>query len=250
MRVLVAGRLALFLGLSLSIGVVCAADTEGEVPGSLVKSLQARFANQAIGVPEALPVPGLYRVRVGANLYHVTADGRYAFSGDLLDLESGRNLTEEVRGKVRLDAIAAIPEQDRVVYPAQGETRAVLVAFTDTTCGFCRKLHAEVPTLQAAGVAVQYIPYARGGNQSEGARQLRAVWCAPDRPAAMDIGKGVRSGELGSGDCEAAKLVERGTKLGQELGIRGTPALVLPDGRLQPGYRQASQLLSMLGIKP
>jgi thiol:disulfide interchange protein DsbC len=66
----------------------------------------------------------------------------------------------------------------------------------------------------------------------------------------MDIAQGVRDGQLGHGDCEAADVVERGYRLGQEFGVQGTPAIVLADGRLLPGYRPASEILPILGLAP
>ena len=33
-----------------------------------------------------------------------------------------------------------------------------------------------------------------------------------------------------------------------QLGVQGTPAIVLPDGRLVPGYVPAERLAAMLGL--
>ena len=113
---------------------------------------------------------------------------------------------------------------------------------------YASKLHAEVPRLQQAGVRVEYIPFARAGAESEGAAEMRAVWCAEDRAAAMDIAKGVREGELGPGDCPVAGLIEIGSRLAKEVGVTGTPAIVPADGTLLPGYRPAARLLQALGL--
>ncbi len=64
----------------------------------------------------------------------------------------------------------------------------------------------------------------------------------------MDVAKGVGTGELGNGDCTDAKAVDAGYQLGQRLGIRGTPAIVLPDGSIQSGYMPAAKLLARLGL--
>ena len=45
--------------------------------------------------------------------------------------------------------------------------------------------------------------------------------------------------------CEDNPVAEQ-FLLGQELGIRGTPALIFEDGQLQPGYVPAAQLVPML----
>ena len=50
------------------------------------------------------------------------------------------------------------------------------------------------------------------------------------------------------GSCEAGKAVSAGYKLGVAIGVRGTPAIVLPDGRMISGYRPYDSLVSALGI--
>ena len=189
----------------------------------------------------------LYEVKAGSAYVYLSSDGRYALIGDMLDLTTGDNLTERRRAGDRLGLLKDFPDSDKVVFAAQGEERATVDVFTDTSCPYCRKLHAEVPQLRSAGVTVRYLPFPRGGNKGSGYADLKAVWCAEDRAAAMDIAKGTAQGSLGKGDCDAAAAVDRGYLLGQRVGITGTPAIVLPDGRLQPGYLPARQLLTLLG---
>ena len=38
-------------------------------------------------------------------------------------------------------------------------------------------------------------------------------------------------------------------RLGLELGISGTPAIILEDGSLVPGYRTAEALIKIMGLK-
>jgi thiol:disulfide interchange protein DsbC len=78
---------------------------------------------------------------------------------------------------------------------------------------------------------------------------MRQVWCSTDRQTAINIAKGVASGDLGNGACKEAEAVKAGYDLGTQLGVNGTPAIVMPDGRLQPGYLPADRLLSTLGLE-
>ena len=212
--------------------------------------LRKRFPKLTLGETAPTPVKGIVVVKAGGDYVYLTQDGRHAFVGSLVDLETGANLTEEEKGRDRQAALADFPESDRVVYPAQGPEKARLTVFTDTSCGYCRKLHKEVPQLQEVGVTVTYIPFPRSGPAGAAYETMREVWCSPDRRKAMDIAKGVASGDLGRGDCEAADAVKAGYELGVKLGVNGTPAIVMPDGRLQPGYMPADQLLKALGVSP
>jgi thiol:disulfide interchange protein DsbC len=45
--------------------------------------------------------------------------------------------------------------------------------------------------------------------------------------------------------CET-DLIDRNIKLAQKLGINGTPAIVLPDGRLVSGAMQAEDLVKLI----
>jgi len=213
------------------------------------RHLRARFPQLEIGSPEETPVKDVVLVKVGGEYVYLTQDGRHAFVGSLLDLQTGDNITEQRKERDRQAALAAFLASDRVVYPAQGKGLARLTVFTDTSCGYCRKLHREVPTLQQAGVTVTYIPFPRGGPRGPAYETMRKVWCSPDRRQAMDIAKGVASGDLSSGDCQEADAIKAGYELGIELGVNGTPAIVMPDGRLQPGYLPADRLLGALGLK-
>ena len=222
---------------------------ERESDSNMLTALRRQLPGSKIGTPTPTPVGGVYQVKVGRDYIYLSADGRYLFMGDLIDLVSQQNLTARFKGRDRLKDLAGVPETDMVVFPADGEERSTITVFTDVTCPYCRRLHAEVPALQFGGVTVRYLAFPRGGPQGPGAREMRAVWCAKDRLAAMDIAKGVRAGELGESECSAAEAVARGYRLGQAVGVTGTPAIVLADGTLVPGYRPAAKLLVALGLR-
>ncbi|MEE3213969.1 MAG: thioredoxin fold domain-containing protein, partial [Pseudomonadota bacterium] len=123
--------------------------------------------------------------------------------------------------------------------------KATIHVFTDSTCPYCRKLHEEVPRLNELGIQVNYLAFPRGGMQSEGARQLTQVWCSDNRSEAMTAAK---EGEVPSDAASCDNPVEQQYHLGLELGVQGTPAIVLPDGTMVPGYVPAERLAERLGI--
>jgi thiol:disulfide interchange protein DsbC len=49
--------------------------------------------------------------------------------------------------------------------------------------------------------------------------------------------------ELPKPKCETS-VIDENIKLATQLGISGTPALVMPDGRLLSGYRDAKDLIA------
>ncbi len=219
-----------------------------KTPSPITARLRRTLPSAEIGDPEATPLAGIHQVKIGNRYAYLSDDGRFALVGDLLDLEKGTNLTKIRRSRDNSALVEAFPEKDMVVYPATGTERASITVFTDTSCPYCRKLHQEVPQLQQAGVTVRYITFPRAGTQGSAYQTMRTVWCAKDRRQAMDAAKSVGAGEQGNVSCPDGKAVDAGYRLSQQLGLSGTPAIVLPDGSIQPGYMPTARLLARLGL--
>ncbi|QOR37478.1 DsbC family protein [Billgrantia diversa] len=194
------------------------------------------------------PLEGFYQVRLETGeAFYSDAEGNYFLVGDLYENgEAGlTNLTEQSRNVERAEKLAQIPESERVVFRGTGASRAQLVVFTDTTCPYCRQFHEEVPALNEMGIEVHYLAFPRAGMDSQGARILEQVWCAENRSEAMNTGKRQET-ISGSADCD--NPVEEQYHLGMAVGVQGTPAIILPDGQLVPGYVPAERLVDMLGL--
>lgn len=189
------------------------------------------------------PVPGLYEAVTGTRVLYLTPDGKYMFSGNLIELESRRNLTQVRRAGLINRMFDAIGEHNMIVMGPKQAKRTITV-FTDVDCPYCARLHLEIPRLNRAGVRVRYLLFPRGGTASETYRRSVAVWCASDRIKAVGVAKA--GGKLDMKTCD--NPVARHYALGQELGVEGTPTLVLDDGEFLPGYVPATQLLAYLGI--
>jgi thiol:disulfide interchange protein DsbC len=114
--------------------------------------------------------------------------------------------------------------------------------FTDISCGYCRRLHAELDTLLDAGVRVRYLLFPRAGMGSQGQKDLESVWCADDPQAAMTNAKAGGKIEPKSCDNPIAKHVA----LAERVGLRGTPLIYTDSGEKIPGYREASALVKMI----
>ena len=213
---------------------------------SVTKLLRQRIGDAKIDDLDESPVANVWRVRLGNRYVYLLEDGKYALTGDLIDLEKGLNLTEQSRRATTLEAISGFSDADLVVFHASGEPRTVLNVFTDTSCMFCQKLHNDIGELQAAGITVRYIPYARGGRAGPGYQHLRSVWCAEDRKQAMTDAKNRIYDNLPPGDCAAAALVDRGYVSGNKIGISGTPALIKSNGEKIEGYSSYRELIPQI----
>jgi thiol:disulfide interchange protein DsbC len=212
----------------------------------LTELLRLRLGIESVAEPVATPIEGVFQTRFGDKFAYLIDGGKYVFIGDLIDLKSAKNLTEASRRTLISDELNTVSQDLLTVFPADNDEKAILNVFTDTSCGYCQKLHKEVKYLQEAGITVRYFPYPRGGAQGPGYTNLKKVWCSDDRQKAMDIAKGVDSGSLGSDDCEAADFIDEGHRLGNLIGVTGTPALYTSSGEKFNGYVPYKQLIPRL----
>lgn len=180
------------------------------------------------------PIAGLYEVQHEHDFGYVSADGKYLLQGDLVNIATGEQITENRRRADRLAALAAVGDDSVIEFapPPPMITRYVINVFTDVDCAYCRKLHSQIAEYNAEGIAMRYLFWPRSGPNTESWTRAESVWCAADRPAAMTKAK------LGK-DIPAKKCdnpVAKDYALGVSLGVRGTPMMVLPDGEIIPGY--------------
>ena len=186
------------------------------------------------------PVAGLYEVTFGTQVVYLFEDGQHLLSGDLIDLDAGANLTEDARKSGRKSVIDSLDEAGMVVF-SPTDTISTITVFTDTECGYCVRLHQEINQLLAAGVEVRYLGYPRAGVGSSSFDTLVSVWCSDDPQQAMTDAKAGRAIEPRSCKTDIARQMEAA----QGVGVRGTPTIVLQDGKTIPGYVPAGELIPM-----
>lgn len=214
------------------------------------QALEQRFAERLKGVlPEVnitsvkpAPVPGLYEVMLGGQVLYMTEDGRHVVRGDVYDLDAQRNVTEDRRAEARLDAFAALGTESMIEFAPPGKPKHVVYVFTDVDCGYCRKMHSEIDQLTSAGVAVRYLAYPRAGIGSEAYDSMVSAWCAGDRQQALTD---IKAGKpIPPATCD--NPIDEHFRLGNVLGVQGTPTIILESGKELGGYAPAPQLIEIL----
>jgi thiol:disulfide interchange protein DsbC len=238
--------LTAIVALAAAVTAVAAERVDQTTVTAVVTKFKALRPDLKVVNAEPATVPGMVLIElVGGTQLYATADGRYLISGDLYEMgEKLVNVGEQARDARRRELIAGVPLSDMVVFPATTERRAVLTVFTDVDCGYCRKFHKEVPTLNKMGVEVRYLAYPRAGIGSASYNKLVTAWCSKDREDAITRMK--RGEELPPKTCD--NPVAREYELGHLAGLQGTPAIVLEDGQMLPGYMPARELGQLLGI--
>jgi thiol:disulfide interchange protein DsbC len=221
-----------------------------------------------------LGLGNLYEIKLGGKDNGVmTADGKYVFLGDIINFDNGThtNISADYRlslmASTAEDEINSLSEDVFVTYKPTVDKIGTLYVYTDTTCGYCVKLHNEIEQLTSAGVEVKYIPYPRSSaaeevpvsrneagelvyGENKTLIQLGSIYCQEDKATALTHVKSGGTTENYLPAYEANKeacndIVKKGYDSGQNIGFDGTPFLYLDNGKVVPGYQPASSIINM-----
>lgn len=219
-------------------------------PGDAGKILGGTVDNVVGVVPG--PIPGIWEVDVekGGKTYPLYLDysGKYLFNGQVLRMSDRVNLTGQRFTDLNRVDLSTIPLEDAVVIGNRGAKKRVVV-FDDPDCPWCRKLHGEIRQVVARDPDVAFFirVYSRNDNpQSIG--KARSIVCGKE-DAAKRLEDAFAGKELPAATCKT-DAVEVTAEIAARLGIQGTPAMILPDGRLISGYLPADSLLELLKGSP
>lgn len=240
--------LVAFVALTSVISVAAGELADKVVADKIIAKLQMARPGIPVASIQHTPLADIYKVTMSGagNVAYASADGKFLFTGKMLGIAPGKfvDVHEIDMIPVRRERMAQVELSDMVIFPAKGERKAYINVFTDVDCGYCRKLHLEVPELNAKGVEVRYLAYPRAGIGSHSYKKIASAWCADDRLDAMNRLKS--GGHIPDLSCQSP--VAKQFNLGSELGVNGTPAIVLADGTMLPGYLPAAALIERLKL--
>ncbi len=232
----------LIISFSTSFAVSAAEQSGAD---KLKQALAKSMPNVQATKISATPVEGLYEVIVGSQVVYMSVDARYMIEGDLYDLKTKSNVSEDAKSAIRLSAINKLGAENMLVYTPSETKKAkdVITVVTDIDCPYCRRLHSEIPDYMKNDVEVRYIFMPLKG--ASDMKKTVSVWCSDDKQLALDIAKA--GGEVEDKVCE--NPIKEHLKIARELGVRGTPAIILENGQLLPGYVPVDKLVAELNKK-
>lgn len=214
---------------------------------ALVKAKLTQTLGFNVASIKAAPIAGMVEVITDQGLFYASADGKFLLHGKIYGLgDSVSNLTEESLAQVRIEGMVKFSD-DMIVYPAKNEKHVVTV-FTDITCGYCRKMHEQIDDYNDKGITVRYLAYPRAGvkdqagRYSQGFKDLLSIWCHED--PALALTKAKSGSNVAARVCD--KPIEAEFDFGRQVGVTGTPAIILANGMMVPGYQEPSKLFALL----
>ncbi|OTA17176.1 bifunctional protein-disulfide isomerase/oxidoreductase DsbC [Xenorhabdus vietnamensis] len=184
-------------------------------------------------------LPGMSTVLTTQGIFYVSDDGKYLLQGPLYDV-SGK-VPKNVSNKILMKKLEALQNQ-MIIYKAPKE-KYVVTVFTDITCGYCQKLHADMQKYNDLGITVRYLAFPRYGVQHQSGKDMQSIWCSATPNKSLDA---VFKGEKVS-PIEKCKVdIEKHLQLGHQFGVGGTPAIILKDGDMISSYLSPKDLLTEL----
>lgn len=189
----------------------------------------------AIDEVSKTPMPGLFEVRSGGNVFYTDAKGDYLIQGELLDTRKRANLTEERQNKLSAVDFANLPVKDAFKI-VRGNGKRKLAVFEDPNCGYCKRFEKDLQTVD--NITIYLFLYPILGQDS--IEKAQNHWCAKDKALVWEDWM-LRDKAAPSATCDTA-AIERNVAFGRKYRITGTPTLIFTDGSRAPGAMPAAQL--------
>jgi thiol:disulfide interchange protein DsbC len=195
------------------------------------------------------PISGLCEVGLMVNgrksVFYVDQQGKYFFVGQVLEIGSGMNLTQQAMiGLNRLK-----PEEMRQLGSLAafsiGNSGKTLYYVTDPKCPYCKRGEKTLKKLATEGkITVQFLFFPLPNHQ--GAEQ-ECVSIVCDH---KNI-EGLETEYTSKNQCpEGVKKIKDSISFLKQKGIHQTPVYIFPDGSYHPGLLSEDRLLKKLGIDP
>jgi thiol:disulfide interchange protein DsbC len=227
---------------SLALAATLLATATAQANESVIrKALTQQFPNASIASVEKTPYSGLFEVYLDGQLIYVDAKAQYIFAGDVIDLKSRTNLSQERLNRLQAIKWDTLP-LNNAMKTVKGNGERKLAVFSDVDCPYCRRFEAELAKVD--NITVYTFLYPIEGLHPKAVQMSKQIWCAPDRNKAWD--DYITRGTVPANDGKCANPVDATIALGNKLKVSGTPTLVFANGVRVPGMVPAAQLERLL----
>lgn len=195
------------------------------------------------------PLKALWELTIAAGgqklVAYVDFSKRYLLMGEMLDIKEKKNITRDRLAELNKVDVSTIPLDDAIVMGDKNAHYKVIV-FSDPMCPYCARLHQEIKKVIAKTKDIVFfvkmfpLPMHKGAYD-----KAKAIVC--EKSLAL-LDAAFENKDIPAAKCNTT-AVDDNIKLGSRLGINGTPAIIFPDGRLQPGVMDADALIKAVETK-
>ena len=228
-----------------------------KIKESLVK-LDVRYSDSTVLSTSS---PFFYLVSNKGDRFYITSDSKHFIFGDVFKNIENRiliNLEDEVANNHRKEIISKINYNDLVKFGNNENPKMELIVFTDITCPYCKKMHEDLDTILKANINIYYLPYSRRGlNHEPTVKMLSKIMCSEDPAKSFHEGfsnpnkfysesGGIKKEDI---DCGYESKLLENQKLGDLLGVGGTPAIFFKNGAKVEGYLSLRSFIKDISVE-
>mgnify|MGYP003339431371 CR=1 FL=1 len=178
---------------------------------------------------------GVYEISIGNDVVYTDTNARYLIQGEIVDLKTGINLTEQRSNDLNRIRWADLPLNDSVKV-VKGKGTRQLAVFVDPNCGFCKKLEKSFQQMDDVTIYNFLIPIL----SPDSLTKSQQIWCSSDKAAAWTNWMINAQAPTGKTDCSTP--LERNMALAKKWGVNGTPAIFFTDGSRIAGAVPLAQI--------
>jgi thiol:disulfide interchange protein DsbC len=223
--------IALFCVLILSIGMVNA-QSEQQIRSELQKKIGSNTKIKSVSLS---PIPGVYEVLVGNDIFYTDINSKYLIQGEIIEIATGKNITEQKQADLnRIKWSELNPANALKVVRGNGSRQ--LAVFSDPNCGYCKRLDKSLQQLDNVTIYTYLIPIL----SSDSALKSKQIWCSAD-PQRTYIDWMI-NGVTPSGKSDCTTPLDKNMALAKTYGITGTPTIFFTDGSRFPGAVQITDI--------
>jgi len=199
---------------------------------------------------EKSPVEGLWEVAVtgkGRNKAVVYLDStkKFLIQGPIINLATKTNITETKFDEINKVEVSKIPLQDSLII---GDSKAKnrIFVFTDPDCPYCSKFHDEIKkVVEKRKDIVFYVKLFPLSIHPQAHDKAVAIECEKDNDKAVKmLEDAYAKKDIPKAACNT-KTVDENIKLGESLGLNGTPTVIFADGKVKNGMA-ADDIMKMV----
>jgi len=208
------------------------AQPEQQIKSEIQKKLGP---NAKVKGVSAAPVPGLYEVLVGNEVFYTDSSAKYLIQGEIIELATGKNITEQRQADLNRIKWTEL-NLANAIKTVRGNGSRQLAVFSDPNCGYCKRLEKSMQQLDNVTIYTYLIPIL----SSDSTQKSKQIWCAADPYKAYIDWMINGINPSGKGDC--ATPLDKNLAFAKTYGITGTPTLFFTDGSRFPGAVQITDI--------
>jgi len=194
------------------------------------------------------PVNGLWEIAIESKegkkgILYLDFSKKNVIIGRIININTKEDLT--MKRFIEIDKVdfSKIPLKNALVM-GNSNAKHKVVIFTDPECPFCAKLHKEIKKIlkKRNDIAFYIKLFPLKFLHKDAYRKAKAIQCNKSIKMLDDA---FERKSIPDPKCDT-DVIDKNIKLAIKLGIRGTPSIVLEDGRIIRGFRKAEQLLQYI----